>query len=363
MTSTATSTVPVVTEKKKRVQVHAACIQCKKAHAACSHTRPCDRCIRTNQPDACTDGAQVRVKRAKDQPLATSSPPDISLPLPDSVFIPLVAGSNVDVPSCLESTDLSYLLLDPQHALDTLPNDLVFDAPQYHTQYLQDVGNFTSNPSDGRNYNLPPASTIAPNQTTNTNYAEFINTRLPNFNAVPDTAFTNHLWNYVKHMEGTVHALKQEVEGLREDLSALKAQKSVTPLTKMVGGGNGYGHAVWSLPDLFLVECNQDFINLLGCQILPFQPFCFQHFLKLEDSGDAPEQCQQALTHSLNKLKLDCKETGEPHNRPEGVEKLQAEFGAIKKKFRRFTGESFMCAIAAQLLPEKNIIVTTVYEA
>lgn len=41
--------------KRKRVQVPSACNQCKRAHAACSNTRPCDRCVRINQADACVN--------------------------------------------------------------------------------------------------------------------------------------------------------------------------------------------------------------------------------------------------------------------------------------------------------------------
>ena len=109
MTSLNSSTAATA-EKKKRVQVHAACVQCKKAHAACSHTRPCDRCVRTNQADACADGPQLRAKRSKDKPgrhdgnflsikgkvnafnlvNQSPSPPtvELSLPQPDSVYLP-----------------------------------------------------------------------------------------------------------------------------------------------------------------------------------------------------------------------------------------------------------------------------------
>ena len=53
------STLPA---KKRRKQVPIACIICAKAKAACSDTRPCDRCVRLAKQDQCVDSADVRAR-------------------------------------------------------------------------------------------------------------------------------------------------------------------------------------------------------------------------------------------------------------------------------------------------------------
>ncbi|EKX35743.1 hypothetical protein GUITHDRAFT_146298 [Guillardia theta CCMP2712] len=49
-------------QKKRRKQVHIACIVCAKAKAACSDTRPCARCVRLAKQDQCVDSADVRAR-------------------------------------------------------------------------------------------------------------------------------------------------------------------------------------------------------------------------------------------------------------------------------------------------------------
>jgi len=356
-------------KKPKRHQVHAACMQCKKAHAACSHTRPCDRCIRTNQPDACADGP--RVKRIKEKSSNVHSPPD--MPLPDSVFAD-------EVVNLTDSTDLSYLLLDTPASLE-LSNDFIPVFGDNHQTPVPTPTNplNSSYPSTPELLNNPPMFTTVPQHAqpapASTSIPSFIQptpndtmmstlTTLGNGHDV-----THQLLHYVKRMETTIQHLKKEVDDLRQEVATVKAAKVPTPhansipaplaSVKMVGSGSGFGHAVWSIPDLYLVQYNEDFATLLGCQILPFQPYHFTNLFKMEDDSENHNNCPTALRESMERLKVG---GGTNEEILHACTAVHSEVGSVKKKLRRYNGTTFTCAITAQILPERNIIVTFMYE-
>lgn len=96
--------------KRKRVQVSAACQQCKRAHAACSNTRPCDRCVRINQAAACIAGSHAPAP-APVSAIPTSMPVGMAMNMPSNVGV-----MSMDATSMFSS---SHTRMRANHARNT----------------------------------------------------------------------------------------------------------------------------------------------------------------------------------------------------------------------------------------------------
>jgi len=132
---------------------------------------------------------------------------------------------------------------------------------------------------------------------------------------------------------------------LRHDLAFVKT-RAVVP--KLYTQGNQAGHAVWSLPDFRLVECNQGFLDMFGWKVIPYQPFYLNSLLKM-DVNKMVGNCvvlQQFLAEMS--IRGDANSLHEARN--------------ITKRFKRTTGESFTCTVVLSLILEKNVFVTMLYE-
>jgi len=154
------------------------------------------------------------------------------------------------------------------------------------------------------------------------------------------------LMGRVKQMEQAMQSLTQEVDTLR---AKAKPDNIVIPTAGIPGGTRGLGNAIWNYSDGSLLEHNQAFLEILGCQVLPFHPYNIHHFLTLLDDGE-PE-CTNAY-HRLSQSADILLAPNEP-----------VKLGSIKRKFKKYTGADVTCSIMAYFIAEKNAFVTVMYEA
>ncbi|KAI8884344.1 hypothetical protein K501DRAFT_294165 [Backusella circina FSU 941] len=71
--------------KQRKKKASRACIHCQKAHLTCDDSRPCQRCVKRNLANSCTDGARKKAKYLQDGDDANSIDSTFSSPSANTI--------------------------------------------------------------------------------------------------------------------------------------------------------------------------------------------------------------------------------------------------------------------------------------
>lgn len=224
-------------EKKRPNNSSGACINCRKAHAACNTWRPCDRCVRMQCECKISE---KKTKKDTNSPITNSN---------DFVDVDTVSKLLFDANPTTPAFD-PYSLPSPlstyvNQPLDTPLADFPIPTPI----------SFSSTPQF-----TPP--NVYETQQQSPNYPEDlsppnINTNMSDMGVVANTDTQDKkiddLIAQNARMEKLLSALSLKVDHLETQISTAVSKSYMAPAT-----------ASWRLPSCELLECNQNFLDLLG---------------------------------------------------------------------------------------------------
>ncbi|KAL7320380.1 Transcriptional regulator of nonfermentable carbon utilization [Mucor circinelloides] len=106
MSPTSTTQQQKVPQRKKKAA--RACVHCQKAHLTCDDSRPCQRCIKRDLANTCTDGARKKAKYLQDADdnVSCTSSESRYTPAPSQQLMDTFNNGNSQQPSFLNGANL-----------------------------------------------------------------------------------------------------------------------------------------------------------------------------------------------------------------------------------------------------------------
>lgn len=329
MPPTAQQTTAVPAPKRKRVQVPAACMQCKKAHAACSYTRPCDRCVRVNQASACVSSPFPSTNVHSLTGVETM----LELPPPDVTTIASAPTASILFPTesmnapTINENELSRFLFEDNTEFHSSTDDFpIYESVSTPSpQCVQSTCGSTPSPplssSSSSVPSTPPVATPPPpppaqqpasfgpsaaqsiassiGAAHHQNFPVDILQNAISLNPMPMETMMQEMLQQNKRMEDLVTSMKTEMQNLRQEVVNLKTGPQQVAKLDKSSTANTPGTAVWTVHDGALLEYNERFCNIVELKEIP-QGYRMNHFFGGPCSNAAKARMNQHLANLNN---------------------------------------------------------------
>jgi hypothetical protein len=236
-------------EDTKRSQVSQACSHCRQKHIACDQKRPCERCVVAKID--CVD--VPRKKRTKKQ--------EVIVPEFEKTAAPQTVQS-APVPRKNENIHHTAEQSNPNRWEDAMFTELFAPQPQSFQDFgmadhINDARNFTvatefpSPSSDGKQDSSPNGESSASDSSDSTPH-------------LPKEVF-DYLTKQISDLQQSNQVLTHRLKEVADQLDSIKTQQKLIHPTSQ---GKDLAISLWVVDpqtsDKYLVECNDQFVSLLG---------------------------------------------------------------------------------------------------